>query len=454
MQKLYMILILAFIGIQDTKTQAIQGKLLGTWQDSTLVGSSVFNNAYNEIWGVVANGSEYAIIGSTRGTHFIDVSDPTSPINVVTIDGGTTGAQIIHRDYHDMNGYLYAVADEGGQSTLQIMDLSFLPDSVPVVYDSKELIRLSHNIFIDTSSAILYSCSTIGDNAFDIALRLFDISNPIQPEIIDAYSIISNVPFASVHDTYVRNDTAYLNLGTDGLFIADFSDPLAPQGLANLGPTDYLQSGYNHSGWLSDDGRTYYLADETWSQDVKVIDVSALPDVAVIDTIDGGSDHFLSIPHNLVAHGDFLYGAYYYDGLQVWNIKDPNNIRRVLHYPTSTRPHRQDYEGAWGVYPFLPSGHILVSDMQNGLFVVENVENTVSTSRLEDELSRAWSISPNPSDGYFEINIDEALTDFKLELLTVTGEKLCNLERVNQKNLANGLYVVQLTSENVQSTKT
>ena len=42
---------------------------------------------------------------------------------------------MIHRDYHDHNGYLYAVCDEG-QSTLQIIDLSGLPNDLEVVYDS------------------------------------------------------------------------------------------------------------------------------------------------------------------------------------------------------------------------------------------------------------------------------------------------------------------------------
>ena len=51
-----------------------------------------------------------------------------------------------------------AVCDEG-PSSLQIMDLSFLPDSVSVIYDDDSLITRSHNIFIDTAYSKLYSCS-------------------------------------------------------------------------------------------------------------------------------------------------------------------------------------------------------------------------------------------------------------------------------------------------------
>ena len=112
--------------------------LLYNWQDSTLVGSAAFNNIYNEVWGVVINNREYAIIGSTAVTHIFDVSDPINSYEAAFIAGEVTGAQIIHRDYHDYNGYLYIVADEGQQSKLKIVDLSSLPSSVSVVYNSSE----------------------------------------------------------------------------------------------------------------------------------------------------------------------------------------------------------------------------------------------------------------------------------------------------------------------------
>ena len=453
MRIIYAALVIALFSTQNLSGQAIEGTLLGTWSDSTLVGSARFNNTYNEIWGTVANGVEYAILGTTLGTHFIDVSDPSQPNNIITINGGSTGPAIIHRDYHDLNGYLYAVSDEGGLSTLQIMDLSFLPDSVPVVYDSREFIRRSHNIFIDTSSAIMYSCISDGTDVSFAPLRLFDVSNPFQPEVIADYSSISNFNFSQVHDAYVQNDTAYLNCGPHGFLIADFADPLAPKGLTILTPDDYEQSGYNHSGWLSEDGQTYFMADEDWDMDIKVLDVTSLPDLTVIDTIDAGSENIYSIPHNQIVLGDYLYSSYYYDGLQVWNISDVNNIERVLYFPTSNIEPRENFEGAWGVYPFLPSGLILVSDMQEGLFVIEGVENTLSTTTNIDKLQSEWQISPNPSSGQFVIDYNSDLKNVQLELFSTDGQKIQNLKRDNQLELADGIYMVRLTSGQNQSSK-
>ena len=431
--------------------QAVEGTLLGTWSDTTLVGSSAFNNTYNEVWGIVANGTEYAIIGTTEGTHFIDISDPTAPEQVVLIEGGTTGPSIIHRDFHDHKGFLYVVADEGAFSTLQIMDLSFLPDSVPVVYDSQQFIRRSHNIFIDPDAEIMYSCISDGQEVSFSPLRLFDISDPFSPEVIRAYSSIGGFSFSQIHDAFVKNDTAYLNCGPGGFIVADFSDPFAPVGLASLTPNDYPQAGYNHSGYLSEDGTTYYMADEDHGFDIKVLDVTQFPDLPVIDTIDAESTSPFSIPHNQIVHNGYLYGSYYYDGLQVWDVRDPQNISRVLHFSTSNIPHRPTFEGAWGVYPFLPSGVILVSDMQEGLFVIESVENTVATH--DQALEAEWNIYPNPSLGNFNISIEPDLKLDEIQLLNIEGKLIQDLDLSNNLNLTPGTYKVKISNGEGTATK-
>ena len=97
--------------------------LLYHWSDTNLVGSATYNNTYNEIWGVAVNEREFAIIGSTAGTHIFDVTDPTNSEQIQFIPGEDFGPAIIHRDYHDRNGYLYAVSDEGS-SSLQIIDIN------------------------------------------------------------------------------------------------------------------------------------------------------------------------------------------------------------------------------------------------------------------------------------------------------------------------------------------
>jgi hypothetical protein len=32
---------------------------------------------------------------------------------------------------------------------------------------------------------------------------------------------------------------------------------------------------------------------------------------------------------------------------------------------------RSEFAGAWGVFPFLPSGNVLISDLERGLFILK-----------------------------------------------------------------------------------
>ena len=133
-----LLLILTFLlHISILYTQENNLELLYQWSDESISGDNWVGNVYNEVWGFTQNEHEFAVIGTTQGTHILDVTDPVNSYLIASIDGGSTSPDVVHRDFHDYNGYLYAVADEMNSSTLQIMDLTNLPNSVTVVYDSK-----------------------------------------------------------------------------------------------------------------------------------------------------------------------------------------------------------------------------------------------------------------------------------------------------------------------------
>ncbi len=440
-------LIIALLLSLTSYGQAVEGKLLGKWSDQSLPSSSNHNNRYNEIWGLEQDGREYAIIGTTYGTHFIDVTDSENLTEITRVKGGVTGPQVVHRDYHDYNGYLYAVCDEGAQSAMQIMDMSTLPDSVTVVYDSPQLIQRAHNIFIDEKHAILYGFISFGP------LVLIDISTPDQPELIASYDNIEGVQLGwGSHDGFVDDNLAFLNIG-DGLVIADFTDPKNAKLVTYVEKGDYPDSGYNHSGWMTEDRNYYYLADENHGFSMKVLDISELPDVKIGKTFDAESTSPHSIPHNQIVLGNHLYVAYYFDGLQVFDISDPENPVRIMHYPTSNEPHANGlYRGAWGVYPFLPSGNILVSDMQEGLFVVEGVDklSSISSNPIVNEIA----ISPNPTSDYLNIDAGD-LNLTKIELYTVDGKLMQSWTAQSSIRISdeveNGVYILMVATD--QGTK-
>jgi choice-of-anchor B domain-containing protein len=379
MKKIIYAILLCFPAVAATFGQAVEAKMLGNWHNDDLVIQPWVNGRYNEIWGFAINGHEYAVLGSTEGLHIIDVTDPANIFEAFFVEGSSHGSHVVHRDFKTFKGHLYAVCDEGN-STLQIIDVNNLPNSVTQVYNSNEFVNTAHNLFIDTVAQRLYL------NGAGFQTISLDISNPADPQLLAKYpNAALNLPYT--HDCYVNNNIGIMNCGGSGLWLVDFSNPATPVLKSTL--TSYVDAGYNHSGWTSEDGNYYFLCDEDWGHDIKVINISNLSDPEVITTLSPASWSG-EIPHNCIVRGNLLYVSYYYDGLQVFDISDPIHPKRVAYYDTYPGANEFFYAGAWGVNPFLPSGNVLIGDIQGGMFLFEKI-----TPPLD------YSVSPNV--GSFDI---------------------------------------------------
>lgn len=357
--------LISFFCIYLALGQSANMNLLGTWNDPSIPTNNN-NQTYNDCWGWSQGGREYAVIGSRVGSHIIDVTNPASPVEVDRVLGNYTGSNVIHRDFKVHRGHLYMVGDQG-TSTLQIADLSYLPDSVHVVYDNNALIVKSHNIFVDSANDRLYHCGgskLTGDND----LSVFDISNPANPVLlVDCKDDIAwwsgNIGY--VHDIYVEGNIAYTH-DLDAMHIIDFSTPTAPVVLGTL--SSYPDQGINHSGWLHADDTTYVMLDETHGKRLKFLDVSNPSSINVTD-LKGPGTSATAIPHNSFIKGDYAYTSYYYDGVYVFDVSDRNNVTIAGYYDTYAGPDGSGFHGCWGVYPYLPSGNIIASDLETGLYV-------------------------------------------------------------------------------------
>lgn len=462
-----------------SNAQPIELPLLGQWKDTTLVETIYYDGAYNEIWGLPVNNHEIAVIGSTMGTHFIDVTDPTNPIELPNtfVQGGGYGDQLVHRDFHDYRGYLFAVADELTTSTLQIIDIRDLPNSTTVVYDNNEYLIRSHNVFIDSTQAKMYACGISTDTgAWD--LSVFDISDPANPIELGVYSYLAgNVNLPYVHDIFVRDNIAYLNCGQQGFYVVDFTDTDNPMLIGSM--TDYVQSGYNHSGWLDHQGHYYFMADETHGMDLKVVDVCTSDDIQVVNTFNTDSGIETSIPHNLLLDCNYLYVSWYYEGVQVFDVSDPVNPVRVGYYDTSEEVDTDYFAGNWGVYPYLPSGNILASDMQNGLFILENPftpdcdnydatpcdNSIVSTSEIYQPI-QSVHLFPQPATEQVNVafHLEKSMDMVNFELVDLNGKVVGKWTHENllagaqvipvqlSSSLNTGLYFLSLSNEEISST--
>src|SRR5690606_38751763 len=361
----YLSLIFFSFLIETTHTFAqskLNIELIGHWDSDTILHGST-NVKFSDVWGYAANGREYALIYSTEGTHFFDITNNVIQF-VDFIEGDFKSTTVTNRDVTTYKNYAYSVCDHG-PSKLQIMDLSYLPDSVHLVKTVDSLFGRAHNLFVDEENALLYVCriTTIqnGNPTTVTPMRVFSLQDPLNPALI--YEGPTSI--TEVHDIWVQNGLAILNCGYDGLKIYDFSNPSMPILKQNL--SVYQQQGYNHQGSLSPDGTKYIFGDETNGKMIKYCEFNSNNQLVVKRYF--GTNHLNnSIPHNMYCSNELAYVAYYNEGLRIFDIRS-NNIQEIAHYDTYPEEHSFKMNGAWGIYTQLPSKRILISDIQHGLFV-------------------------------------------------------------------------------------
>ena len=144
----------------------------------------------NDLWGWVdpVDGTEYAIVGRSNGTAFIDVSDPKNPVyigNLPTHTGSSTWRDI--KVYQD---HAFVVSDSNGAHGMQVFDLSQLGDvaSPPVTFSETAHysgIGSAHNIAINVESGFAY---VVGSSFCSGGLHMVDLSTPTSPSFAGCFS--------------------------------------------------------------------------------------------------------------------------------------------------------------------------------------------------------------------------------------------------------------------------
>ncbi len=307
---------------------------------------------FSSLWGYTADdGREYALLGVEDGTSIIDITNPSLPIEVDFIPGPT--AFPYHwREMKTHSHYAYIVSEGSGTGTgMQIVDLSYLPDSAVLVNTYAATFTTAHNIYIDNGYAYVVGVSNGG------GMHTLDLSDPVNPEW---KSYLTSVGY--IHDVYVWNDTAYTSSADrfDLVNVSDKSNPvLVSQGAA-------LPGIYAHSGWLSEDKRYFFACEEF---DVRELTVWDLQDRSTWNLVVSEWELPGNSPiHNIFIKGNYAHISYYKEGYVVLDISDPTNPVLAGQYDTyaGTTP---TYAGAWNCYPFFKSGSVIISDMQTGLYI-------------------------------------------------------------------------------------
>jgi choice-of-anchor B domain-containing protein len=326
-------------------------------QISLLSQTEIQGNLTTDVWGYVdqASGKEYAIVGDFSNLRdgnvtLIDVTEPIRPQVSSTI------SNVVGFDMKTFDHYLYVTNSDfpsASDDSSRIIDISH-PEA-PVVIGA---FQPAHNIFIE--GAYLYMSFE-----FPPGLRIFDIaSDPLNPELV-----WENPTLSGGHDVAVIRNRLYDFHAGDATYIYDVQDPANPQLLGAVRSPNT----YHHSGWVTEDNNYLYICDETAADplpDITIWDISEPDNPFQVGEISDST----SRAHNLYIINNLAYVSYYGAGFKIFDVSIPSSPVLLDQFETNLNGGSgigNGFLGAFGVYPFSSSGNIFVSDMDNGLFVLE-----------------------------------------------------------------------------------
>jgi choice-of-anchor B domain-containing protein len=332
----------------------------------------------NDVWGWTdpLTGREYALVGRSSGTSFVDISNPRQPLFV-----GDLPTRTAHSTWRGIKVFAdhAFIVSEAVNHGMQVFDLKQLRDvaSPPVIFTETAHYAgfgSTHTLALNNRTGFAYAAGT---RTCEGGLHVVDVRTPTAPRpagcfSFDGYTHETQCVVYAGPDTIYRNREICFNSNEDTLTIVDATDKIEQVQLSRMG---YDGSAYTHQGWLTEDHQFFLVNDEgdenafrhptrTWIWDVSDLDA---PRIAA--NYDGPTP---SIDHNLYIRGNLVYEANYRSGLR---LLDASEIARgVMHevgffdvYPLNDDP---AYNGAWSTYPFFSSGSVVINGIEQGLFVV------------------------------------------------------------------------------------
>lgn len=357
------------------------------------------NSNGNDIWGHVDLNDmrEYALMGLTNGVSIVEVTDPRQPRMVSFIASETT----IWRDiktyqYFDANrrrwmSYAYVSADAANVGTL-ILDLNQLPQQVTVAASEKSDTS-AHNIYIsnvDYSTGVALTNRSAylhlaGSDKQGGAFNSYSLANPLAPAAVykntansrafyshDVASLLIDDERRSQCVDASQDCDLLLDYNENEILVWDKTNSAAP---FNLARSSYEYVSYVHSGWWTEDKQFMSVHDELDEQRygintrVRFFSLNNLRAPELVGEYIGPTP---AIDHNGFARGNRYYIANYERGLVVLDISNPRQPLEAGFFDSYPLANSAAFNGAWGTYPFLPSGTILLSDINSGLYLLQD----------------------------------------------------------------------------------
>ena len=454
----------------------------------------------NDIWGWTdaQTGKEYALVGLSNGTAFVDVSVPTAPRRLGVLPTATVPS--LWRDVKVL-GDVAVVVSEAPDHGMQIFDLTRLrglSEDAGRQFDADARYAgfgRAHNVVVNEETGFAYGVGSRPPAGADLpaacgerGFHAVDLSSPLTPAFAGCFSDAAKdtAPVSApgyTHDAqcvvYDGPDADYtgreicVGSNEDVVTIFDVTDK---SDVTLVSQAAYPRASYTHQGWLTEDRRYFLVDDEldevnglATTQRTLVLDVSDLdaPDFAF--AYDSG---LTTIDHNLYVRGGLVYQSNYEAGLRILDARRIGDgvLREVAYfdtYPSRTTftapclpPNEgrncSSFNGQWSNYPYFESGVVIANDADNGLFVLRPADEAPPPP----DGARLSPPAPNPTrdDAQLTLRVG-ADQDVRVGLYDAAGRLVRTLYNgpadadlalplvVRGEGLAAGVYLVRATGE-------
>ena len=354
-------------------------------------------------WADPQTGREYALIGRSTGITFVDVTTPTQPRVVGTM--ARNDMATVWADVKVFNDHAFVVADQVGMVGMQVFDLQRLRKTIDLdditQFEPDHVYRefaSAHNVVINEETGFAYA---VGGETCSTGAHAVDINNPANPRFAGC------LPWSDyIHDMQCvvyrgpdqEHDGKEICVANTGTSLATFDVENKDQ-MRLLSNFFYPSVGFSHQGSLTEDHRYFVMGDELDETEFNLNTRTIVIDLQDLDSPVNSGEHIAateSIDHNQYVLGSQVFQANYTAGLRILEIDDADNaeLTEVAYFDTVPENDNATFDGAWNIYPFLPSGNILISDFSRGLFIVRPTsgENGLPADFTFDALDGQWVI--------------------------------------------------------------
>lgn len=340
------------------------------------------NTSVADVWGWTdpQTGKEYAVVGTRTGTAFVDISVPTAPVRIGSLPTHL-GTGSLWRDVDVAGNWCYVGSEISGHG-LQVFDLTRLRNvtAPPVTFTEDAWyggFGNSHTIHADKQHPYIYA---VGTNTASGGLHAVNVTNPLAPVIAGTYSIDGYI-HENMTVTYAGPDVLHtgeqisFNFHTgspDRVTIVDVTDKTD---MTRISTVNYDGGYLCHQGWVTEDQRYLLMDDEGDEQNLghntrtRIFNIQDLENPLYVGAFDGPN---ASSDHNLYVHKGLVWESNYTSGLQVLDATDvaTGSLAMSAYFDTYPANNGNSYNGAWGNYPYFASGVIVVTSINEGLFIL------------------------------------------------------------------------------------